>query len=70
MIPPFPTLLVLRGRFAARASYGAQCIESVPIVLCHILDTVLTLNLFCVCVQGVRFQKIGPSILPPKHDRL
>ena len=49
---------------------GAQRIESVLSILCHILGTVLTFNLSCVCVQVVRFQDFRPSISLPKNDRL
>ena len=48
----------------------AQRIESVLILLCHVLDIVLTFNLSCVFVQMVRFHEFRPLISLPKHDRL
>ena len=32
--------------------HGAQHLESVLIIICHIIDTVLTFSLSCVCAAG------------------
>jgi len=50
---------------------GAQHIESVWMILCHILH-ILTMNLFCVSVLPVRFQDFRPrpSMSLPKHARV
>jgi len=52
----FSTLVCLRSHPPPVSRFHVpQRIESVLIILYHMLNTVLTFNLSCVCVQTVRF---------------